>query len=93
MSKRHNEHLSLSDALKEFVDTNKLQDGVRNGLHEVKNNLGQGYTIGLSTGAEKAATTVVQTGVDKGLDAIESGVEKAKDQKENRKEQPTEVDV
>ena len=28
MSKRHNEHLSLSDALKEFVDTNKLQDGL-----------------------------------------------------------------
>lgn len=28
MSKRHNEHLSLSDALKEFVDTNKLQTGL-----------------------------------------------------------------
>ena len=28
MNKRHNEHLSLSDALKEFVDTNTLQDGL-----------------------------------------------------------------
>ena len=28
MSKRHNEHLRLSDALKEFVNTNKLQDGL-----------------------------------------------------------------
>ncbi|RLD29530.1 MAG: DUF721 domain-containing protein [Bacteroidetes bacterium] len=28
MSKRHNEHMSLSDALKEFVETNKLQSGL-----------------------------------------------------------------
>jgi len=28
MSKRHNEHISLSDALKEFVKTNKLQKGL-----------------------------------------------------------------
>jgi hypothetical protein len=28
MSKRHNEHLKLSDALKEFVDENNLQKGL-----------------------------------------------------------------
>ncbi len=28
MSKRHNEHMSLSDALKEFVEINKLQSGL-----------------------------------------------------------------
>ncbi len=26
--KRHNEHLSISDVLKEFVSTNKLQEGL-----------------------------------------------------------------
>lgn len=26
--RRHNEHLSLSDVLKEFVETNKLQEGL-----------------------------------------------------------------
>ena len=28
MSKRHNENMSLSDALKDFVETNKLQKGL-----------------------------------------------------------------
>ena len=28
MAKRHNEHLNISDALKEFVETNKLQSGL-----------------------------------------------------------------
>lgn len=28
MKKRHNDNMSLSDALKEFVDTNKLQKGL-----------------------------------------------------------------
>ena len=28
MSKRHNEHISISDALKEFVETNRLQTGL-----------------------------------------------------------------
>lgn len=28
MSKRHNDHMSLSDALKEFVEINKLQSGL-----------------------------------------------------------------
>lgn len=28
MAKRHTEHLSISDALKEFVETNKLQTGL-----------------------------------------------------------------
>lgn len=28
MSKRHNEHLKISDVLKEFVETNKLQSGL-----------------------------------------------------------------
>lgn len=28
MAKRHTEHLSISDALKEFVETNKLQSGL-----------------------------------------------------------------
>lgn len=28
MSKRHNEHLSISDALKKFVETNRLQSGL-----------------------------------------------------------------
>ncbi|MCK5401670.1 MAG: DUF721 domain-containing protein [Flavobacteriaceae bacterium] len=28
MSKRHNEHISLSDALKDFVETNNLQKGL-----------------------------------------------------------------
>lgn len=28
MAKRHNEHLPISDILKEFVDTNKLQAGL-----------------------------------------------------------------
>ena len=28
MSKRHNEHLKISDALKEFVETNRLQSGL-----------------------------------------------------------------
>lgn len=28
MAKRNNEHLSLSDALKEFVETNKLEGGL-----------------------------------------------------------------
>lgn len=28
MPKRHNEHISISDALKEFVETNKLETGL-----------------------------------------------------------------
>jgi Dna[CI] antecedent, DciA len=28
MSKRHNEHISIADALKEFVETNKLETGL-----------------------------------------------------------------
>ncbi|WP_100612359.1 DUF721 domain-containing protein [Confluentibacter lentus] len=28
MPKRHNEHISISDALKEFVETNKLEKGL-----------------------------------------------------------------
>ena len=28
MSKRHSEHMSLSDALKDFVETNNLQKGL-----------------------------------------------------------------
>ena len=28
MSKRNNEHISISDALKEFVETNKLEKGL-----------------------------------------------------------------
>lgn len=28
MSKRHNEHLKIGDAIKEFVETNKLQSGL-----------------------------------------------------------------
>ena len=28
MSKRHNEHIKLSDALREFVEENNLQDGL-----------------------------------------------------------------
>lgn len=28
MSKRHSEHISISDALKEFVETNKLETGL-----------------------------------------------------------------
>jgi hypothetical protein len=28
MSKRNNEHVSISDALKEFVETNRLQSGL-----------------------------------------------------------------
>lgn len=28
MSKRHNEHISIKDALKEFVETNKLDKGL-----------------------------------------------------------------
>ncbi len=28
MSKRHNEHVSISDALKEFVEINRLQSGL-----------------------------------------------------------------
>lgn len=28
MNKRHKEHIKLSEALKEFVETNKLQDGL-----------------------------------------------------------------
>lgn len=28
MSKRHNDHLSIADALKEFVQTNKLETGL-----------------------------------------------------------------
>lgn len=28
MAKRHNEHLPISDILKEFVDTNRLQTGL-----------------------------------------------------------------
>lgn len=28
MSKRHNEHMSLSDALKDFVESNNLQKGL-----------------------------------------------------------------
>ncbi|TNJ46125.1 DUF721 domain-containing protein [Tamlana fucoidanivorans] len=28
MAKRHNEHMSISDALKEFIETNKLEKGL-----------------------------------------------------------------
>ena len=28
MTKRHNEHLKIGDAIKEFVETNKLQSGL-----------------------------------------------------------------
>ncbi len=28
MAKRHNEHISIQDALKEFVETNKLEKGL-----------------------------------------------------------------
>lgn len=49
MSKRHNDHLKISDVLKSFVETNKLQDGldkvdVRNAWEQLMGNGVNNYT-------------------------------------------------
>lgn len=49
MSKRHNDHLKLSDVLKDFVETNKLQGGldkvdVRNAWEQLMGNGVNNYT-------------------------------------------------
>ena len=52
MSKRHNENLKISDVLKDFVETNKLQDGldkvdVRNAWEELMGNGVNNYTTNI----------------------------------------------
>jgi hypothetical protein len=52
MSKRHNDHLKLSDVLKDFVETNKLQGGldkvdVRNAWEQLMGNGVNNYTTNI----------------------------------------------
>jgi hypothetical protein len=53
MAKRNNEHISISDALKEFVETNKLEKGLNkvNVAEAWKNLMGNGvnnYTMSIN---------------------------------------------
>lgn len=53
MAKRNNEHISISDALKEFVETNKLEKGldkvnVRNAWINLMGNGVNNYTSSVS---------------------------------------------
>lgn len=52
MSKRHNENLKISDVLKDFVETNRLQDGldkvdVRNAWEQLMGNGVNNYTTNI----------------------------------------------
>ena len=62
MSKRHNEHLKMSDALKEFVEVNKLQAGLdKIDVHEAWEQLmGNGVNSYTSSVLLKNKTLYVQ---------------------------------
>jgi len=52
MPKRHNEHISISDALKEFVETNKLETGLD------KVNVVDAWATLMGNGVNKYTTSV-----------------------------------
>jgi hypothetical protein len=52
MAKRNNEHISISDALKEFVDSNKLEKGLN------KVNAADAWAKLLGNGVNKYTTAV-----------------------------------
>ena len=52
MAKRNNEHISISDALKEFVETNKLEKGLD------KVNVAEAWTKLMGNGANNYTTSV-----------------------------------
>lgn len=52
MAKRNNEHLSISDALKEFVETNKLEKGLD------KINVADAWTKLMGNGVNNYTTSV-----------------------------------
>lgn len=56
MSKRNNEHISISDALKEFVETNKLQKGLD------KVNVQEAWTSLMGNGVNNYTTQVLLQG-------------------------------
>jgi len=52
MAKRNNEHISISDALKEFVETNKLETGLN------KVNVADAWANLMGNGVNKYTTTI-----------------------------------
>lgn len=52
MAKRNNEHISISDALKEFVETNKLEKGLN------KVNVADAWAKLMGNGVNNYTTTV-----------------------------------
>ncbi|MBU3822622.1 DUF721 domain-containing protein [Flavobacteriaceae bacterium XHP0103] len=52
MPKRHNEHISIADALKEFVETNKLEKGLN------KVNAAEAWTKLMGNGVNNYTTAV-----------------------------------
>ena len=52
MAKRNNEHISISDALKEFVETNKLEKGLD------KVNVAEAWTKLMGNGVNNYTTSV-----------------------------------
>ena len=52
MAKRNNEHISISDALKEFVETNKLEKGLN------KVNVVEAWTKLMGNGVNNYTTSV-----------------------------------
>ena len=52
MTKRHNEHISISDALKEFVESNRLQTGLD------KINVSEAWTVVMGNGVNSYTTAV-----------------------------------
>ncbi len=52
MAKRNNEHISISDALKEFVEVNKLEKGLN------KVNVAKAWTNLMGNGVNKYTTSV-----------------------------------
>lgn len=52
MSKRHNEHISISEALKEFVESNRLQTGLD------KINVSEAWTAVMGNGVNSYTTAV-----------------------------------
>lgn len=79
MSKRHNDHLKLSDVLKDFVETNKLQDGldkvdVRNAWEQLMGNGVNNYTTNIMLKQDtlyvKLSSSVLREELSYGKDKI-----------------------
>lgn len=52
MTKRHNEHISIAEAIKEFVESNKLQTGLD------KINVAEAWTVVMGNGVNSYTTAV-----------------------------------